>query len=256
MPSFANIRVIAALMLREMTTRYGRSPGGYIWAVVEPIGFIFVLTLVFSTVVRTPPLGTNFPLFFATGYLTFQFYMEISSFASSAIIMNRPLLTYPRVTPIDAIISRVVLQFVTLCVVSILLLSGIIIYYDIHTIFDFVAMIKAVLLATLFGTGVGVANTVIFAYVPAYENVFKIISRPMFLISGVFFVYEDLPNAAQDLLWFNPVVHAVGLFRAGFYPTYEPAYVSELYIGGAGAFFLVTGLFFLSKNKTAILELR
>ena len=34
---FATVRTSVALMLREMVTTYGRSPGGYIWAVVEPV---------------------------------------------------------------------------------------------------------------------------------------------------------------------------------------------------------------------------
>ena len=32
-----SFRVFAALMLREMITRYGRSFGGYLWAVIEPM---------------------------------------------------------------------------------------------------------------------------------------------------------------------------------------------------------------------------
>ena len=36
--SFASLRSILALMLREMSTRYGRTPGGYIWAIVNRDG--------------------------------------------------------------------------------------------------------------------------------------------------------------------------------------------------------------------------
>ena len=34
---FASFRAIGALILREMATSYGRSPGGYIWAILEPV---------------------------------------------------------------------------------------------------------------------------------------------------------------------------------------------------------------------------
>ena len=54
LPSFANLRVILALMLREMTTRYGKSTGGYIWAFAEPLGMIAILSAVFSMAIRTP----------------------------------------------------------------------------------------------------------------------------------------------------------------------------------------------------------
>ncbi|MEX2519009.1 MAG: sugar ABC transporter permease, partial [Paracoccaceae bacterium] len=166
MPSFVNIRVIIAMMMREMSTRYGRSAGGYIWAIIEPAGMIAVMSVAFSFAMRSPALGGSFPLFFATGYLAFQFYSELSQFSSSAVLMNKPLLTYPRVTPIDAILARFLLQFMTLCVASAVILAGIIIIEDIHTIYNFMEIIKAIILASLLGLGFGATNTVIFSFAP------------------------------------------------------------------------------------------
>ncbi|WP_340110456.1 ABC transporter permease [Pikeienuella sp. HZG-20] len=254
MPSFVNIRVIIALMMREMSTRYGRSAGGYIWAILEPVGAILILSIVFSAAIRTPSIGTSFPLFFATGYLPFQFYSELSAFSAAAITMNKSLLTYPRVTPIDAILARFFLQFFTISTSSIIIFSGIVVVEDIHTIYDYVALLKAVGYASLLGLGVGTTNTVIFAFVPTYRNVWKIVTRPMFLISGVFFLYEDMPRTVQDILWYNPVLHVVGLMRRGFYPTYHATYVSEFYVGGLGILFLTIGFFLVYSNKTYLIE--
>lgn len=35
---FATFRTVMAMVLREMTATYGRTPGGYIWAIIEPVG--------------------------------------------------------------------------------------------------------------------------------------------------------------------------------------------------------------------------
>ena len=43
---FASLRAIAALVLREMSTTNGRSPGGYLWAILEPAAGIALLTIV------------------------------------------------------------------------------------------------------------------------------------------------------------------------------------------------------------------
>ena len=40
-------RTIVALVLREMATTHGRSPGGYVWAVLEPVAALIVMTVVF-----------------------------------------------------------------------------------------------------------------------------------------------------------------------------------------------------------------
>ena len=84
-PKYVFFRSVLALMLREMSTTYGRSPGGYIWAFAEPIGGILVMTLVFSLIARSPALGTNFPLFFATGMLPFLLYNATANNVSMAI---------------------------------------------------------------------------------------------------------------------------------------------------------------------------
>ncbi|MEO0656736.1 MAG: sugar ABC transporter permease, partial [Pseudomonadota bacterium] len=71
---FASLRSIIALMLREMATSYGRSPGGYLWAVLEPAAGIAILTLIFSFAFIGPPIGTSFPMFYATGMVPFLAY--------------------------------------------------------------------------------------------------------------------------------------------------------------------------------------
>ena len=42
------VQTVIALMLREMSATYGRSSLGYLWAILEPVAGIFLLTFVFS----------------------------------------------------------------------------------------------------------------------------------------------------------------------------------------------------------------
>ena len=73
-PRFQRLRVIAALVLRGMGARNSRSAGGYLWAILEPLGTTLLLALAFSLMLRSPPLGTSFILFYATGILPFRHY--------------------------------------------------------------------------------------------------------------------------------------------------------------------------------------
>ncbi len=254
LPSFINIRVIVALMMREMTTRYGRSAGGYVWALLEPVGMIAIMAFVFGLALHAPSLGDSFILFFATGYLPFSVYQELSQFSSAAIQMNKPLLSLPRVTPIDAILARFMLQFITISVVSVVIFCGVFYFESIYAVLDFSAIISAFVLAALLGLGVGTANAVAFAFVPTYQNFWRILTRPMFLISAVLFTYEDMPSAVQSVLWYNPVAHITGLMRRGFYSTYDATYVSEIYVAGFSLTLLAFGLFLIYSNRTFIVE--
>ena len=72
------LRVLFALILRDMSAKFGRSVGGYLWAVAEPLGGIVLLAVAFSLALRMPPIGTSFLFFYATGMIPFIRSMETS----------------------------------------------------------------------------------------------------------------------------------------------------------------------------------
>ncbi len=235
-------RVLFALLMREMTTRFGRSAGGYLWALAEPVGFIALLSLAFSQIAHSPPIGRSFPLFYATGYIAFSFYNDIASLTGRAVFVNRPLLNYPAVTALDTVLARFVLQVLTGLAVAAVVFSGILAVFADQVRLEPVALITAFGLAGLLGLGVGLVNTTLFALSKSWELAYGVISRPLFLVSGVFFTFASLPAAAREVLWWNPLIHLVGLMRAGFYPIYDDNHVSTLYVMALGLGLVATGL--------------
>jgi capsular polysaccharide transport system permease protein len=253
-PAVIQLRVLFALIIREMITRYGRNAGGYVWAVLEPLGTVALLSFVFSFIARRPPLGESFPFFFATGYLAFHFYVDISRNVSLAVSSNRALLSFPRVTIIDTIIARFILHVLTTGFVAFLLLGGLWLWLDEPVRLDIAAILTAVGLASLLGLGVGMLNCALFSYSATWQTAFGIINRPLFLISGVFFTYESLPWLARDILWWNPLVHVTAIMRSGFYPVYDAAFASPLYVALFGCAPLMAAMLFLKALRAQMLE--
>ena len=210
-------RSVGALMLREMSTTYGRSPGGYLWALIEPIGAIALLSFVFSFVLRSPGLGNNFPLFYATGYLTFQLYISLSGLVAAAIRYSRAFLAYPAVTFTDALVARFVLNAMTNLLVMVIVI------------------------------GVGTMNCFLFTRFPVWQRVWGILNRPMFLISGVFFIPEMVPAQFREWMMLNPVAHGVSEMRRGFYATYDAVYVVPSYPCLVALVLTLFGLLFLLR---------
>ena len=253
-PKFRTARTILALMLREMSTTYGRSAGGYIWAVLQPVGMIIMLSLAFSLVVRTPSLGTNFILFYATGYLPYTFFSSLSAKTAAALRYSRPLLTYPTVTWIDAILARFALNVLTSATVFSIVISLILILMETRTILDLPAVLIGTGICITIGLGIGLCNAVLTGLVPVWAQVWGIVTRPLFLASGIIFLYEDMPGLAQSILWWNPLIHGTGLTRAGFYPTYQANYVSLVYCYGLGLVLIALGLIFMRSTYKTVLE--
>lgn len=251
---FATTRTVTALVLREMSTRYGRSPGGYIWALLEPLGGIVMLTIGFSLLLRSPPLGTSFILFYTTGIIPFFLYMNLSNTIARSIKFSKPLLYYPAVTWMDAIIARFILNTLTNVTVACILLPAILAFTDTRTVIDMGPIITAMSLAALTGLGVGVLNCALMGLSPAWDNLWGILTRPIFLASGIFYTYEGLPAMAQDILWYNPLVHVTGLSRTGFYPMYEASYVSITYVAAFAVICLAMGIILMGRFHRTILN--
>lgn len=247
-------RIIVALVLREMATTYGKSAGGYIWAVIEPILGIALLSLLFSMTFNSPALGSNFPLFYATGFLPFTMFNGLAAKVALSIRFSRPFLAYPSVTFIDTMIARALLTTLTNVAVIAIVITGIFIIYQIPLVIDMAAIFESLVLIALLGVGVGTTNCYLMTAFPVWERTWHIITRPLFLVSGVLFLYDFMPTQAQQFLWYNPLLHCIGLMRRGIYPTYEAAYINMEYVVGVSVVLLVFGLLMLKRYHRVLLE--
>ncbi|WP_136444149.1 ABC transporter permease [Pacificoceanicola onchidii] len=254
--SFGSFRSISALILREMATRYGNSPGGYLWAILEPIGVIVVMALAFSLLIRNPPLGNNFILFYATGFMPFLLYLNVSNMTTNAIIFSRPLLQYPAVTWVDAIVARLLLNALTGMLVTLIVLFTILTATEARVLLDLSPVLVAMGLAILIGAGVGTVNCVLFGLFPVWGQIWGILNRPLVIASGVIFLYENLPPSVQGFLWYNPLMHITGWMRTGFYQTYKADYVMLAYPALFGLITLFFGVLLLGRHHRDLLNNR
>lgn len=249
-----HFRVTAALIVREMSTRFGSKPGGYLWAIFDPVAHVAIMTLVFQAIARIPALGLSFPLFFASGYLPFTFYLRMSSFMAGTMKANKALLSYPVVSPFDAILSRFILQLTTDALVALVILLAIVELSGATQAMNVSGMVEAAGAAALLGLGVGTINIVMFARFSLYEQIFGIISRPLFMISGVFFLPDSLPNPFRDYILYNPLVHIIMWFRSSMYSEYRADGLDKGYVIEFALVCFVAGLMLLTASMREIRE--
>ncbi|MGK9286926.1 ABC transporter permease [Sinorhizobium meliloti] len=249
-----HLRVTAALIVREMSTRFGSKPGGYLWAIFDPVAHVALMTLIFQAIARMPALGLSFPLFFASGYLPFAFYQRMSGFMAGTVKANKALFSYPIVTPFDAIVSRFILQLMTDTLVTILILLMILELDGVTQPMNIGGMIEAAGAAALLGLGIGTINIVMFGRFPVYEQIFSIVNRPLFMVSGVFFLPESLPNPFRDFLLYNPLAHIIMWFRESIYPEYRADVLDKDYVIEFALVCFVAGLVLLTASMREIRE--
>jgi capsular polysaccharide transport system permease protein len=235
-------RVIASLMLRETRTTFGTSAFGYVWAIITPTASVGLLVFLFSMIGRQPPFGYSLALFFATGLLTLQFFNELSAKLMTVFDANRALLTYPVIKDVDTLIARALLITATYGVIMLVFYVALILLgladlpaHPGHLLLAFVT-------TALLGVGFGAFNAVIMSLWDMWAQVEKVMTRPLFFVSGIFYVPSQLPPQARDMLQWNPVLHVVEWVRHGFYPNYHSTVLTPWYPVAVGAGMLLIGL--------------
>jgi len=244
---FASLRAISALILREMQTSHGRASGGYLWTIAEPVGGIALLTLIFSAGFRTPPMGTNFAIFYATGVVPFMAYLDMSGKVANSIRYSKPLLAYPAVTFADALVARIVFNAITHIIVASLIFTGICWSMETRTDPQLDQIALGMVMALLLATAVGAMNCFLFEAFTWWHSIWSILMKPLFLVSCIFFIFDNIPFPYRDYLWWNPLVHVVGQMRHAFYPSYYGDYISYMYVFGLSLGLLALGMALLVR---------
>lgn len=245
---FQTLRNVFALMMREMTTSYGRSALGYFWVLAEPVAGILLLASVFALAFDRPSLGVSFPLFYASGLLPFMMYMDVTGKVAGSITFSRQLLFYPKVSFVDAILARLILNALTQIMVFCVVASALLLTYPNQSILDMSAIINATLSALCLALGIGSFNAYAFWAWPSWQRIWGALNRPMFILACVLFLFDDVPQPYRDYLWYNPLIHIVGEMRRGFYSFYDAPYVSLLYVNGIGVGLTAVGLLLLKRH--------
>lgn len=249
-------RSVLALMLREMSTTYGRSPGGYLWSLLEPIGGILILTFVLSSglKLRSPSLGVSFAFFYATGMLPFITYVRTQQKVSQSISYSRQLLHYPTVTFFDAIVARLLTNLVTSFIVFSIIMSALILSVETRAIIDPVSIALAFAMLAAFALGIGIIHTILIPMFPIYASIWSILTTPLFFSSGVIYIYEELPHFGRSVLWYNPIIHITGMMRRGFFGQYEASFVSPLYVFSVSLVLIVVGYVIVGRYYRRIVD--
>lgn len=237
--------VVFALFIRELKTRFGAYRLGLVWAFLEPMSFVLLITAIRSFRSSGSLFGGEthhmpFPLFLMLGYVPFQLFSKLLSQGAAAVNANQGLFNYRQVRPIDAILARTLLEMI-------LFSSVIMIFMTVFWWFGFDAAIgdptKLVLafsLLSMFGGGIGMILCVGELRVPELGKIIPLLTRPLFFISGIFFSINDIPGEYQHYLLWNPMLHAIELMRNACYPSYNTESVSMEYL----AFVALVTVFF------------
>jgi ABC-type polysaccharide/polyol phosphate export permease len=210
-------RVIWALVLREMLTRYGRHNIGFLWLFAEPMLFTLGVTALWT--LSKAVHGSDLPIvaFAITGYSAVLLWRNMPARCINAVAPNSSLLYHRNVRPIDIYLARLILEAAgaTMSFVFLVLFFTFIGWLELPQ--DALKVVAAWLMLAWFGAGLGLF---LGALSESYESVEKLwhpASYILFPLSGAAFLVDALPQAAQRFVLLLPMVHGTEMLREGYF---------------------------------------
>ncbi len=234
--------VVFAIFIREMRTRFGQFRLGYLWAVLEPLSMIVILSSVRMMFGRADMEGLAFPVFFASGILTYLLFHHIIMSALSAVESNLGLFSYQRVKPADIVIARSFLELLISLGTSLLIFPGLYLIGFTFTWNDTLMVMAVVACLFAMSLGIGLMLCVLGPLWQEAKKVVPVVVRPFFFISGIFFSASMLPESVRPIALLNPLLHFTELIRGALFVEYQSHQGSLFYVTCWAVGCLVCGL--------------
>jgi capsular polysaccharide transport system permease protein len=210
-------RVLHALMMREIITRFGRENLGVLWLVAEPMLFTVGVSVLWTAAGLHH--GSPIPVvaFAVTGYSSVLMWRNSASRAGSAVGQNKPLLYHRNVQVIDVMLTRIALE-ISGATGSFIVLSLLFIYVGwMPPPVDLLEVVFGWLMLAWFGGSLALLIGAGTAFSEIVERLWHPAAYLLFPLSGAAFMVEWLPTSMQKVVLLLPMVHGTEILREGYF---------------------------------------
>jgi ABC-2 type transport system permease protein len=199
------------LVRRDITARYKRSVLGIAWTMLNPLGMMIVLSIVFSQVFRVAM--ENYPAYVLSGLIAWTFFSQTSANSISVIVWGGDLFQRIYIPRSIFVISTIITGLVNL-VLSLVPLILVMLVTKVPLSLTLLLAPIAMLFISLFSLGVGLLLSTIGIYFADIVEMYSIIVTAWMYLTPIIYPLTILPEWVQNWLKFNPMVHLVELFRS------------------------------------------
>jgi len=247
----AHRNLLYLLSLKELRTRYKKSVLGWAWSLFNPLSQMLIFTVIFIYVFKAePPIGDpsglkNFPLYFLSGLLPFNFFSIGVQVSISAVQGGSGLIKKVQFPHEHLVFSVIVAQFVTLlielCILVIaLLIGGNMVLPWLPT------MIVIMVLLALFTSGMALMLSAANVFYHDVNYLWSILSQILFYSTPV--IYNPATIDLEILRWVANYGPTGSFITASHNIMYDlrlpgPGRLLQLAVLGGGMFYLGAWVF-------------
>jgi capsular polysaccharide transport system permease protein len=224
------MRVIGALVMRELHTRFGRDNIGYLWVFIEPMILAVAVTSMHVGGGSRLGSGMDPAPFWITGYTPFIMFRAVVSRSEGALEGNRSLLYHRAVTITDMLIARALLEGVVTVFVLFLLLGATLVLGMGSMPGRPLLFLEGLFLMLWFSFAVSMLVCVGCELSPTVARFIHPVIYIALPLSGAFYLLSWMPEPYRSWLTWFPMPHIFELIREGQYSFYDSEYVDIPYV--------------------------
>ncbi len=211
------LRVISALLMREVLTRYGRKNIGFLWLFIDPMIFTSIIALMWSLIRTRHFENISVVAFAVTGYSTVLLWRNMANRCLAAVEPNRSLLYHHSVKIFDFYAARILLEAVGATIAFVMLAALFSLFGLMGAPYDPLQVAVGWFMLAWFGAALALVVAPLTEVSPLAEKIWAPISYISFIFSGAIFLVDMLPPETQRIMMWVPMVSGVEYLREGYF---------------------------------------
>lgn len=210
-------RVIGALMIRELVTRFGRENIGFLWMMVEPLLFAGMVGLLWRYMKGPEEHGVSIVAFVASGYIPLTFFRHAVMKSTLIFTVNGSLLYHRQIKVLDFIFVRFLIEMIGAMMAFVFIATILIALNEFPVPANLEALLGGWFLYCFFTLSLCLVLGPVSEMSEVIEKVMPVTLYIMIPFSGVFNMVSWLAPQFQHAMLYSPFVSPMELIRYGIF---------------------------------------
>ena len=249
-PNFNELReykgLLYFLVLKDIKTRYSQSVIGIGWAVIQPIFFMIVFTIIFGKLAKIDSQGVPYAVFSYCALVPWTFFSNALSDSANSLITNITLVTHIYIPRILIPVSAVTGKFIDFLIALVILLAMVLWFgFDIN--FKIFLSLFYIILMFISALGFGLILGTMAAQYRDIKHALAFGVQLFMYATPVAYSSDMIPENYRIIYAFNPMVTVVEGFRDVFINAGVIDLNMIIVSSISGFVLLIIGLIYFSK---------
>lgn len=239
--------LVVQFVRRDILTRYKRSALGVAWTMLNPLGTMLILTIVFSRVFGGSQEG--YAAYVLSGLIAWNFFAQSTNAATLHLVWGGSLLRKIYIPRTSFAVSATGTGLINL-LLSLIPLAIVMLIIRVPIRWTIIFLPIPILFLAMFALGIGLLISTMAIYYADFAEMYQIALTAWMYLTPVIYSPEILPETYR--IWItrlNPMYYLVELFRAPIYYGEVPDLFLVLISAGIASLTLFIGwMFFTGKS--------